>query len=1161
LKAVDSENKKNLQNDTWRLHQLDKSLSNPRHPYCHFSTGNFEVLKTEPEAKGINVRDKFIEFHSQHYSANLMKLVVLGRESLDVLQKWAEEFFSGVVNKELPQQRWDTEVPFQKQDLGMQCFAKPVMDSRELNLVFPFIDEELLYESQPSRYLSHLNGHGGPGSIMAYVKSKGWANSLSAGAYPVCPGTPGFFDISIRLTEEGLKQYPEIVKIIFQYISMLRESSPKEWIFDEQKGMADVDFRFKQKVPASRFTSRTASVMQKPIPREWLLSGISRLGLFDPKPILKALATLRPDNFRMTIVSQKFPGDWDKKEKWYGTEYRYEKLPEDLLQPLPGASPATQEQKKDDTFWVPKANVYVSLRSPVIYASAENVVKARLFTELVRDALEQYANDADLAGLQYTQVTTTMKDLEIQDERFEVVKERLIRDFSNWGLNSAYLQELAAELPSITSESVRLFQKQVLAQFFLETYTHGNMHREDALKVTEIIENTFKPLALPRDQIPIVRSLIIPRGSNFIFNKTLKDPDNVNHCVETLLYVGDKSDRLARATTLLLEQIVDEPAFHQLRTKEQLGYVVFAGMRNFATTCGIRLLIQSERTPDYLGSRIEAFLVQFGDVLEKMTEVEFEGHKRSLIIKRLEKLRNLDQESSGHWSHISGEYYDFEQAQNDAAHVKALTKAQMLEFYKTYISPSSPTRARISVHLHARGAREPDTKIIALLQQAGLEDVPEEQRQCIDLLEKYLTKDLGLPPDQVSSTVSEARECGLKRAVSGTGAGDIANGSTAVSSAVEITDVRAFKSDLIASSEARPVKDFKASSCIFARPLRVQTGCLEGFSRTMSVSRQEHHEDGEATLRLEFGRVFESLRKESQDGRNYQAYLHHLARACWHGSRIVLRQTSPEAEGIFDLIIALHKACDGHWGLLQDHGLTQNEVDMWLEFCGMFLSSLGNYFEDGDRKAVPQISKDSIFKMAEILPKSEIYWLETIELMTADKPTRMGYPAEESQSAYYPGSEICTREEIEAVTKIMSTEKIAPENTRLRKNSAEESFEIIQASAERDDEPRVLGHLAAEDQRQFKVLLRRGDHSQEMTKICAELINAREVAFTEEQRLAISQLAESFSTGDYQAFLDAQNRGSRTELLELNIAWASFSGIETLVVLELSGKPPLESPT
>ena len=202
LRAVDSENKKNLQNDTWRLSQLEKALSNPKHPYCHFSTGNLEVLKTLPESQGINVRQKFIEFHAKHYSANRMKLVVLGREPLDVLQKWAVDLFSGIENKNLPPNRWTEEVPLRETDLGTQCFAKPVMDSRELNLVFPFIDEESLYESQPSRYIGHLLGHEGPGSIMSYVKSKGWANSLSAGVYPVCPGTPGIFDVQIRLTEE-----------------------------------------------------------------------------------------------------------------------------------------------------------------------------------------------------------------------------------------------------------------------------------------------------------------------------------------------------------------------------------------------------------------------------------------------------------------------------------------------------------------------------------------------------------------------------------------------------------------------------------------------------------------------------------------------------------------------------------------------------------------------------------------------------------------------------------------------------------------------------------------------------------------------------------------------------------------------------------------------
>lgn len=205
LRAVDSENKKNLQSDQWRLHQLDRSLSNPKHPYHKFSTGNYDLLKTQPEIKNINVRDKFIEFYETHYSANLMKLVVLGRESLDVLQNWVAELFSAVPNQNLPKKRWEDEKPLRPEDLGTQCFAKPVMESRELNLTFPFIDEEMLFESQPSRYVGHLIGHEGPGSIMSYIKGKGWANGLSAGMWPVCPGTPGIFDCQIRLTEEVRK--------------------------------------------------------------------------------------------------------------------------------------------------------------------------------------------------------------------------------------------------------------------------------------------------------------------------------------------------------------------------------------------------------------------------------------------------------------------------------------------------------------------------------------------------------------------------------------------------------------------------------------------------------------------------------------------------------------------------------------------------------------------------------------------------------------------------------------------------------------------------------------------------------------------------------------------------------------------------------------------
>jgi dipeptidyl-peptidase III len=62
----------------------------------------------------------------------------------------------------------------------------------------------------------------------------------------------------------------------------------------------------------------------------------------------------------------------------------------------------------------------------------------------------------------------------------------------------------------------------------------------------------------------------------------------------------------------------------------------------------------------------------------------------------------------------------------------------------------------------------------------------------------------------------------------------------------------------------------------------------------------------------------------------------------WH--RIVLRQTSPEAEVIFDFILELHRACHGQWSNFRGCDIEQEELEAWLDFAGMFLSSLGNYF-------------------------------------------------------------------------------------------------------------------------------------------------------------------------------------------------------------------------
>jgi insulysin len=746
LRAVDSENKKNLQSDTWRLHQLNKSLSNPKHPFCHFSTGNYDTLHDVPLSRGVKIRDEFIKFYEKHYSANRMKLVVLGRESLDELETWVAELFSAVKDQNLTRYRWDNVSPYTDSELLMQLSAKPVFDMRVVDLYFPYPDEEDLYASQPSRYLSHLMGHEGPGSILAYLKEKGWANGLGAGASPLCPGS-ALFSISVRLTEEGLKNYQEVTRVVFQYISLLKETPPQEWIFEELKKMSEVDFRFKQKSAASKTTSALSGIMQRPYPRDCLLSGPSLVRTFNPEAIAYGLSHLRPDNFRLTVVSQEYPGTWTKKEKWYGTEYNYEEIPQDfqdtiksaasagashrpaeLHLPLPNEfiptrldvekketlQPAKTPRlirndehvrtwyKKDDQFWVPKANLHITLRSPLANITPQCSVMAQLYAALVQDDLVEYSYNAEISGLDYSlsthslgldvtvagyndkmavlleKVLVSMRDLVIREDRFRITKERLMRGYKNWDFQQPYHQigtysrwlttergwindQYLAELKNVTEQDLRIFFPQLLHQLHIEVLAHGNLHKEDALRFTDLVESVLKPKMLPPSQWPIRRSLVFPPGSNLLYERTLTDPANINHCIEYILYTGNNQDRSPRAKTLLISQMVDEPCFDQLRTKEQLGYVVFSGPSIANTWIGFRVLIQSEKSPDYLEGRIDAFLASVKEHIIEMDEEKFDKHKSSLINKRLERLKNLNQETNRFWNHILSEGFDFQQ--------------------------------------------------------------------------------------------------------------------------------------------------------------------------------------------------------------------------------------------------------------------------------------------------------------------------------------------------------------------------------------------------------------------------------------------------------------------------------------------------------------------
>ena len=271
LNAIESENNKNLQEDPRREFQLLRSTAKAGHPLQRFGTGSYKTLHDMPMAAGTNIREHLFKFYQGCYSSNIMKLAVLGREDLDTLETWVRQFFSAVPNRDLQplQGVAPDDDPF---DAGWKSFYRvvPVKERRKLVLYFPTPSTYPMYLSKPLRLLSHCIGHEGPGSVLSYLKRKGWGTELSAGT-----GTQSqyfsLFEISIKLSEDGVPHYKEILSLIFGYVNTIFRKSPREVlqrIRAEMSMMEDLNFRFRSKVRCPKASDGTRRARYKILDRQ-----------------------------------------------------------------------------------------------------------------------------------------------------------------------------------------------------------------------------------------------------------------------------------------------------------------------------------------------------------------------------------------------------------------------------------------------------------------------------------------------------------------------------------------------------------------------------------------------------------------------------------------------------------------------------------------------------------------------------------------------------------------------------------------------------------------------------------------------------------------------------------------------------------------------------
>lgn len=303
MNAVDSEYKKNLSEDSRRLFQIEKSeIVRKGSILNRFSTGGLETLKIP------TIREDLLSFHDKHYSSNIMSLVMVGRHSLEDLEKLAVENFSEVPNKNMKLADFSREEVYDDQSMGHIFKIVPNKNIKRLKILWNLPPSNLIFKEKPNGFISHLIGHEGPNSLLSQLIKEGLSTALSSGASDRLQESIDQMRIDITLTEKGEIEWKRVLELLYMYINKIKSEGIKQYIFDEKKKMNEYDFDNITKSTALNYASKLSSRLSTFLGGDDDVKDILwrpyDMQILNPEEIMKRLNLMTPERAITMFVSK-----------------------------------------------------------------------------------------------------------------------------------------------------------------------------------------------------------------------------------------------------------------------------------------------------------------------------------------------------------------------------------------------------------------------------------------------------------------------------------------------------------------------------------------------------------------------------------------------------------------------------------------------------------------------------------------------------------------------------------------------------------------------------------------------------------------------------------------------------------------------------------------
>ncbi|MCM0612557.1 insulinase family protein [Marinobacter sediminum] len=746
--AVHSEFSAKRKEDGRRFYSVKKAVSNPDHAFSQFAVGNLSTLENTEENP---LRPDLVNFWKNHYSSNVMTLAVYGPQSLDELEQMIQGRFGSIENRKLAPKRHPASF-YSRDELPAKVTADAIKDVRSLTLSFPIPSQEDNYHTKPVSYVANLLGHEGPGSLFDVLKRAGLVESLSAGL-GMDTGESATLEISMSLTPEGLRQQDGILPLVFDYIDTIRSQGISKQRFEEMQQLARIDFRFREQGEPVHEAMALSRQLQH-YPPEDILSAPWLMERYAPEQYRDILDRLTPDNLMVFVLDPEPELETPQQTRWYDAEWQRKPLDPSALrgqgQPalasqlrLPAPNPFVPENlnmvtgptmakptllgshdglniwfARDTRFDTPKANVFISLRTPAARASARSSVLTQLLVDAINTNLNAWAYSARLAGLDYSvyphlrgvtirvggysdklhtlinRILIQIADPQLTQQRFDIARQKLVDNLRNKTKNrpveqtSEFVQtaliegawnteDKLAAAGQVSLDELKSFSHALLSQVDPVMLAHGNLTRAYALNLAQQI----RAIVLDGSTITKVERSRVRQLPQEETQVAL----DVNHpdTGYTLYMQGNNTGFQERARFRLLAQILSSPFYEEIRTRRQLGYIVYATPFEMLETPALGFVVQSPGAgQEQIDQAVRQFSRDFEAQLESLSEAGLTREKQAVISKLLERDRQLGDISGRYWREIDRGAYSFDSRQKLAEAVSNVSKQALLKVFR-----------------------------------------------------------------------------------------------------------------------------------------------------------------------------------------------------------------------------------------------------------------------------------------------------------------------------------------------------------------------------------------------------------------------------------------------------------------------------------------------